>query len=73
MTLAIGMARWPAENSCAIAEQLGMKRWIDRLIAEYSLDTRAKIAIAAALLGAPPLLILDESFSTASIRLPPSR
>ncbi|MER8633284.1 ABC transporter ATP-binding protein [Mesorhizobium opportunistum] len=46
-----------------VAERLGLKRWIDRLIAEYSLGTQAKIAIAAALLGAPPLLILDESLN----------
>ncbi|RUX70709.1 ABC transporter ATP-binding protein, partial [Mesorhizobium sp. M7A.F.Ca.US.006.04.2.1] len=51
---------WPGVN---VAERLGLKRWIDRLIAEYSLGTRAKIAIAAALLGAPPLLILDESLN----------
>ncbi|RUX24282.1 ABC transporter ATP-binding protein [Mesorhizobium sp. M7A.F.Ca.US.011.01.1.1] len=51
---------WPGVN---VAERLGLKRWIDRSIAEYSLGTRAKIAIAAALLGAPPLLILDESLN----------
>lgn len=51
---------WPGVN---VAERFGLKRWIDRLIAEYSLGTRAKIAIAAALLGAPPLLILDESLN----------
>jgi len=51
---------WPGVN---VAERLGLKRWIERLIGEYSLGTRAKIAIAAALLGAPPLLILDESLN----------
>ncbi|TPM98582.1 ABC transporter ATP-binding protein [Mesorhizobium sp. B2-1-5] len=51
---------WPGVN---VAERLGLKRWIDRPIAEYSLGTRAKIAIAAALLGAPPLLILDEALN----------
>ncbi|TPK27020.1 ABC transporter ATP-binding protein [Mesorhizobium sp. B2-5-3] len=49
---------WPGVN---VADRLGLNRWLDRPIAEYSLGTRAKIAIAAALLGAPPLLILDES------------
>jgi ABC-2 type transport system ATP-binding protein len=51
---------WPSAD---VAERLGLKRWIDRPIAEYSLGTRAKIAIAAALLGAPRLLILDESLN----------
>lgn len=36
---------------------------MDRPIAEFSLGTRAKIAIAAALLGAPPLLVFDESLN----------
>ncbi|TAU90826.1 ABC transporter ATP-binding protein [Rhizobium leguminosarum] len=51
---------WPGVNA---VERLGLRRWIERPIAEYSLGTRAKIAIAAALLGAPPLLILDESLN----------
>ncbi|WP_404924863.1 ATP-binding cassette domain-containing protein [Mesorhizobium sp. ORM16] len=51
---------WPGVN---VADRLGLNRWLDRPIAEYSLGTRAKIAIAAALLGAPPLLILDESLN----------
>ncbi|WP_363249278.1 AAA family ATPase [Mesorhizobium sp.] len=36
---------------------------MDRPIAEYSLGTRAKIAIVAALLGAPPLLLFDETLN----------
>ena len=51
---------WPGGD---VIERLGLKRWIERPIAEYSLGTRAKIAIAAALLGTPPLLILDESLN----------
>lgn len=51
---------WPCVD---VAERLGLRRWIERPIAEYSLGTRAKIAIAAALLGAPPLLIFDESLN----------
>lgn len=51
---------WPGVN---VVDRLGLKRWIDRPIAEYSLGTRAKIAIAAALLGAPSLLIFDESLN----------
>jgi len=51
---------WPCGD---LLSRLDLKRWIDRPIAEYSLGTRAKIAIAAALLGAPPLLVFDESLN----------
>lgn len=51
---------WPAAN---LLERLGLMPWLDRAIAEYSLGTRAKISIAAALLGSPPLLIFDESLN----------
>ncbi|MBZ9658488.1 ABC transporter ATP-binding protein [Mesorhizobium sp. ESP-6-4] len=47
----------------ALLERLDLGRWIDRPIAEYSLGTRAKIAIGAALLGGPPLLIFDETLN----------
>jgi ABC-2 type transport system ATP-binding protein len=43
--------------------RLGITAWLDRPIAEYSLGTRAKIAITAALIGSPPLLIFDESLN----------
>ncbi|MBZ9738677.1 ABC transporter ATP-binding protein [Mesorhizobium sp. CO1-1-4] len=46
-----------------LLERLELGRWIDRPIAEYSLGTRAKIAILAALLGRPPLLIFDETLN----------
>ncbi|AZO06573.1 MULTISPECIES: ABC transporter ATP-binding protein [unclassified Mesorhizobium] len=46
-----------------LLERLELGRWIDRPIAEYSLGTRAKVAILAALLGRPPLLILDETLN----------
>ncbi|NLR97460.1 ABC transporter ATP-binding protein [Rhizobium sp. P38BS-XIX] len=50
-------ADWPDSN---LPARLGMSAWLDRPIGEYSLGTRAKISIAAALLGSPPLLIFDE-------------
>lgn len=43
--------------------RLELGRWIDRPIEEYSLGTRAKVAILAALLGQPPLLIFDETLN----------
>lgn len=55
-----GPADWPGGD---LAARLALAPWLDRPIGEYSLGTRAKIAIAAALLGAPPLLIFDESLN----------
>lgn len=46
-----------------IIETLGLSRWLDVPIAAYSLGTRMKTSIAAALLGAPALLIFDESLN----------
>jgi ABC-2 type transport system ATP-binding protein len=46
-----------------VPERLALRPWLRRPIAEYSLGTRAKVSIAAALLGAPPLLIFDESLN----------
>jgi ABC-2 type transport system ATP-binding protein len=53
-------ANWPCGD---VVRRLGLAAWIDRPIAEYSLGTRAKISIAAALLGGPPLLVFDESLN----------
>ncbi|BCM18832.1 ABC transporter ATP-binding protein [Mesorhizobium sp. J8] len=46
-----------------LLERLELDRWMDRPIAEHSLGTRAKVAIVAALLGRPPLLIFDETLN----------
>ena len=46
-----------------VMEGLGLGAWLDRPIALHSMGTRAKVAFAAALLGAPPLLIFDESLN----------
>ena len=54
-----GLEALPAA-SLALAQRLGLERWLDRPIGHYSLGTRQKIAVIQALLGEPPLLILDE-------------
>ncbi len=51
---------WPVAD---LPEQLGFAKWLHTPIAACSLGTRAKISIAAALLGMPPLIILDESLN----------
>ncbi|MBZ9857419.1 ABC transporter ATP-binding protein [Mesorhizobium sp. CA13] len=51
---------WPGGDLTA---RLGLTQWLERPIEEYSLGTRSKIAVAAALLGSPPLLIFDESLN----------
>ncbi|MCW5717953.1 MAG: ABC transporter ATP-binding protein [Bauldia sp.] len=51
---------WPVAD---LPSLLAIERWIARPIATYSLGTRMKISILAALLGAPPLLVFDESLN----------
>lgn len=51
---------WPEP---ALDRQLGFARWLDVPLRACSLGTRTKVSIAAALLGSPPLLILDESLN----------
>ena len=48
---------WPCGD---VPSRLMLTPWLERPIAEYSLGTRAKVSIAAAILGGPPLLIFDE-------------
>lgn len=47
-------------ESVALAAELGFAPWLDRPVADYSLGTRQKLSVLLALLGAPPLLLLDE-------------
>ncbi|MGV8839166.1 MAG: ATP-binding cassette domain-containing protein [Bauldia sp.] len=51
---------WPAPGLPAL---LAVERLLPRPIATYSLGTRMKVSILAALLGAPPLLVFDESLN----------
>jgi ABC-2 type transport system ATP-binding protein len=48
------------DEGLALAQRLGLARWLDDEVGEYSLGTRQKLAVVLALLGAPPLLLLDE-------------
>jgi ABC-2 type transport system ATP-binding protein len=54
-----GIAEVP-EESLALAQTLGFLPWVDRLVEEYSLGTRQKLGILLGLIGAPPLIVLDE-------------
>lgn len=47
-------------QAVALADALGVSPWLEREVAEYSLGTRQKLAVVLALLGNPPLLLLDE-------------
>jgi ABC-2 type transport system ATP-binding protein len=51
---------WPCGDLVAL---LGLAPWIGVPIGDCSLGTRMKVSLAAALLGGPPLLILDESLN----------
>jgi ABC-2 type transport system ATP-binding protein len=52
--------RWPCGD---LISRLQLKPWLHLPIRQYSMGTRAKISIAAAMLGAPKLLIFDESLN----------
>lgn len=50
--------------SCGdVIGRFGLAPWLGLPIRQYSMGTRAKISIAAAMLGAPALLVLDESLN----------
>jgi ABC-2 type transport system ATP-binding protein len=51
---------WPCGD---LLTPLSLLDWLDARIADCSLGTRMKISLAAALLGGPKLLILDESLN----------
>jgi ABC-2 type transport system ATP-binding protein len=54
-----GSARDVAE-ALEMADALGLSPWLERETGEYSLGTRQKLAVVLALIGRPPLLLLDE-------------
>ncbi|MDL2402889.1 hypothetical protein [Rhizobium mayense] len=51
---------WPGGDLIA---RLALTPWLGRPIREYSLGTRAKVAIGAALAGSPALLLFDKSLN----------
>jgi ABC-2 type transport system ATP-binding protein len=51
---------WPCGD---LIEPLALARWMKARIGDCSLGTKMKISLAAALLGGPKLLILDESLN----------
>ena len=57
-----GLAAVPVD-SFNLARQLGLDRYLDAIVASYSLGTRQKLSVVLALLGQPPLLLLDESLN----------
>ncbi len=43
-----------------LAHTLGLAPWLERETGDYSLGTRQKLSVVLALIGEPPLLLLDE-------------
>ena len=54
-----GLGTVDLDDALALSERLGLARWLDAEVGDYSLGTRQKLAVVLALLGAP-LLLLDE-------------
>lgn len=52
----------PAEIG-ELAEALGLSPWLDRALGNCSLGARQKTGVLTALVGLPPLLLLDEPFN----------
>ncbi len=53
-------ARLPASRVDEVLLQVGMTEFADRRVGGYSLGMRQRLALAQALLGDPPVLVLDE-------------
>lgn len=55
-----GLDRAAIDAGLALSDTLGLHRWLEHEVGDYSLGTRQKLAVVLALLGDPPLLLLDE-------------
>lgn len=55
-----GLGGTDLDAGLALAQDLGFAPWLDRPVGDTSLGTRQKLSVLLALLGDPPLLLLDE-------------
>lgn len=50
----------PQTSVDEVLEIVGLTKWKDRLARKYSLGMKQRLGLASALIGRPPILILDE-------------
>lgn len=60
LLLAARVGGHPTQSAYALLEQVQLTGAMDRLVSQYSLGMRQRLALARAMLGQPGLLILDE-------------
>jgi len=59
----VARVRKAAAMPWALVEALEFARWLDTAVAHCSLGTRQKLSVVLALIGEPPLILLDEALN----------